>query len=122
MLLKLQTVTAALRDIIQHKADLEAEIWRVDHATRLGIFQSCQMPVHPSLHVILAAVHEATVRQTDDSWVKHRDLTEVELYHDVVSGNRRIETCAVLCSCSLRIAGHVLPAFSHDVIVVVSSL
>jgi hypothetical protein len=103
MLQKLQTVTAALQDIIEHKAQLEAEIWRVDHTTRLGIFQSCQMPVHPSLHEILAAVHEATVRQTDDSWVKHRDLTEVELFHDVVSDLVMLLACLFLlasCTCT----------------------
>ena len=88
LLTLLRRCVADLQEILRLKAALEDDIWRVDHSTRIRIFQSSQMPVRPSVQEMIAALQECITRQADDEWLVHRELTEVELYHDVFVAQR----------------------------------
>lgn len=100
---KLSIAVNALRDVLVAKEQLEGDVWRTDSLTRARIFQSSQMPVRPSIPEIIDSLRECIDRQADDSWIRHRTRTEVELYHDVVRASRADHGTRALSqpSCSL---------------------
>jgi hypothetical protein len=59
-------------------------VWRVDKPTRLGIYQSMQLPDLPDIPAMLASIQACLRHHEDPTWVERRNGTEVELYHDLV--------------------------------------
>ncbi len=87
-LAKLRSAVSLLEESMTVLDPLESMVWKVDKTTRLGIFQSREMPRLPDVPAMLVSLRKCMEHHEDPMWVQRRKGTEVELYHDLVRALR----------------------------------